>query len=237
MHLLLVTATRKELDPAIHAMKLEQHLIPNRLTRYQYMNHSVDVLVTGVGMMPTAFWLGKTLSNGNYDLAINAGVAGSFTHSLNLGEVVNVTEDYLIETGAENESTFLTLTDLNLLDVKDFPLTEKGIKSTYDFENPALTVIKKVNGITVNKVHGSTGSIHRDMAHYHALHGKPVITESMEGASFMFACIHEKIPCVQIRSISNYVEQRNTNNWKMDIAINNLNEKVLEVMQSYADEN
>jgi futalosine hydrolase len=237
MHLLLVTATRKELDPSIHAMKVEQQIIPNRLTRYQYMNHSVDVLVTGVGMMPTAFWLGKTLSNGNYDLAINAGVAGSFTHSLILGEVVNVTEDYLIETGAENESNFLTLTDLNLLDVKDFPLTEKGIKSTYDFENPALTIIKKVNGITVNKVHGSTSSIHRDMAHYHALHGKPVITESMEGASFMFACINEKIPCVQIRAISNYVEQRNTDNWKMDIAINNLNEKVLEVMQSYADEN
>ena len=237
MHILLVSATIKEIEPVIGKMKVEQQIISSRLTRYTFLNHSVDVLITGVGILPTAFWLGKILSNGNYDFAINCGVAGSFSNSLTLGEVVNVTEDYLIESGAENESSFISIAALDLLDTKDFPTTVTGIKSTYDFENPTLSGIKKVNGITVNKVHGNTSSIHRDMALYHSVHGKPVVTESMEGAAFLHACIHEKIPCVQLRAISNYVERRNTGNWKLDSAIKNSNEKVLEVMRSYADEN
>lgn len=237
MHILLVSATKKEIEASIVQMTVEQQIIPSRLTRYSFLNHSIDVLITGVGILPTAFWLGKTLSNGNYDLAINCGVAGSFSNSLALGEVVNITEDYLIEAGAEDENNFISLEGLDLLDAKDFPNTASGIKSTYDFENPALTSIKKVNGITVNKVHGNTTSIHRDMALYHSVHGKPVVTESMEGAAFMFACINEKIPCVQLRAISNYVEKRNTANWKMDLAITNINTKVLELMNSYADEN
>lgn len=237
MHILLVSATKKEIEACLDQMTLEQQIIPSRLTRYSYLNHSIDALITGVGMMPTAFWLGKILSDGNYDFAINMGVAGSFSNSLALGEVVNITEDYLMEAGAEDETNFISLEGLQLLEAKDFPNTAKGIKSTYDFENPALTSIKKVNGITVNKVHGNTASIHKDMALYHSVHGKPIVTESMEGASFMYACINEKVPCVQLRAISNYVEKRNTANWKMDLAIKNINNKVMELMNSYADEN
>ncbi len=237
MHILIVSATKREIEPVVAKMNLEQQIIGSRLTRYNFLNHSVDILITGVGLMPSAFWLGKILSNGNYDFAINCGVAGSFSNALTLGEVVNVTEDYLIEMGAENDAQFIPLDALQLIDPKDFPNSAVGVKSTYDFENPALANIKKVNGITVNKVHGNTTSIHRDMALYHSVHGKPVVTESMEGAAFLFACIHEKVPCVQLRAISNYVEKRNTENWRMEVAIKNSCDKVLEVMSSYADEN
>jgi len=237
MHILIVGATRKEIEPLVARLNQEQHIIPSRLTRYSFLNHSVDVLITGVGLMPTAFWLGKILSNGNYDFAINIGLAGSFSNELTLGEVVNVTEDYLIELGAENDAQFIPIDVLKLIESNDFPYTAQGVKSTYDFENPALTNIKKVNGITVNKVHGSTNSIHRDMALYHSVHGKPVVTESMEGAAFLFACIQEKVPCVQLRAISNYVEKRNMENWSLDVVIKNSCDKVIEVMGSYADEN
>jgi futalosine hydrolase len=237
MHILLVSATKKEIEAILREMKEEQHILASRLTRYTYLNHSVDVLISGVGMVATAFWMGKILSDGNYDFVINCGLAGSFNNSLSLGEVVNVTEDYFIEMGAENESNFISLSELGLLESSDFPNSAKGIVSTYDFENPALTVVKKVNGITVNKVHGDTASIHRDMALYHSVHGKPPITESMEGAAFLFSCINDKIPCIQLRAISNYVEKRNTANWKVDLALKNLSAKVIEVMQAYADEN
>ncbi len=237
MHILLVSATKKEIEPILAKMEEEQHILASRLTRYNFLNHSVDVLITGVGMVATAFWMGKIVSNGNYDFILNCGLAGSFNNSLLLGEVVNVTEDYFIEMGAETENNFIPLADLGFLDEKDLPNTAKGISCKYDFENPALTSIKKVNGITVNKVHGTTASIHRDIALYHSIHGKPAITESMEGAAFLYACLSEKTPCVQLRAISNYVEQRNTANWNSELAIKNLNTKVLEVMNSYADEN
>ena len=237
MHILLVSATKKEIAPLIQKMQFEQQLISSRLYRYSYLNHSIDLLISGVGMMATSFWLGKIVSNGNYDFAINCGVAGSFSSDLMLGEVVNVTEDYLPECGAESSNGFLPLSAINLLDENDFPHTPLGIKSTYSFENPVLTSLKKVNGITVNTVHGTKSSLEKDRLHYHSIPGKEVMTESMEGAAFLYACIHEKIPCVQLRGISNFVEERNTEKWELTKAIDSVTAKVAELMNSYADEN
>jgi futalosine hydrolase len=38
---------------------------------------NTDYLVTGVGMVATAFSLGQHLSNNSYDLLINVGIAGT----------------------------------------------------------------------------------------------------------------------------------------------------------------
>jgi futalosine hydrolase len=73
-----------------------------------------------------------------------------------------------------------------------------------------------VKGITVNTVHGNSASIKKVKKKFN-----PDI-ESMEGAAFFFACQNEKIPCLQIRAISNYVEKRNKKKWKMKLAVKNL---------------
>jgi futalosine hydrolase len=81
----------------------------------------------------------------------------------------------------------------------------------------ALKNIRDVKGITVNTVHGNTASIRKIVKKFN-----PDI-ESMEGAAFFFACAQFQIPCLQIRAVSNYVERRNKKNWKLDLAIKNLN--------------
>ena len=50
--------------------------------------------------------------------------------------------------------------------------------------------------------------------------------ESMEGAACMFACQEANVPCVQIRSISNFVEKRNKSKWDITMAITNLNKEL-----------
>jgi futalosine hydrolase len=45
----------------------------------------------------------------------------------------------------------------------------------------------------------------------------------MEGAAFFYACLLAEVSFVEVRSISNYVEKRNRDNWKMTEAITNLN--------------
>ena len=47
--------------------------------------------------------------------------------------------------------------------------------------------------------------------------------ESMEGAACMLACQEAKVPCVQIRSVSNFVEKRNKSKWDLSKAIEHLN--------------
>ena len=46
--------------------------------------------------------------------------------------------------------------------------------------------------------------------------------ESMEGAAFMSACLIHKVPFAQVRAVSNLVERRNRDAWKMAEAIRNL---------------
>ncbi len=41
------------------------------------------------------------------------------------------------------------------------------------------------------------------------------VTESMEGAALHYVCLMEKIPFLQIRSISNYIGERNKKKWDM----------------------
>ena len=47
----------------------------------------------------------------------------------------------------------------------------------------------------------------------------------MEGAAVMMVSKRFKIPCVQIRTISNRVEQRNKTKWDISLAVSNLNKE------------
>ena len=55
--------------------------------------------------------------------------------------------------------------------------------------------------------------------------------ESMEGAAFFMVCQKFKLPCLQIRTISNKIENRNKQNWKIELAIDNLNHSVKKILE------
>jgi futalosine hydrolase len=164
-----------------------------------------DLLITGVGMVATAFALGKHLSS-KYSLVVNFGIAGSFDRNIALGTVLNITEDTFAELGAENGDEFLTISDLGFGENHYISKTHKSVK---------LPVAK---GITMNCVTGSEKSIKNLIKRLNPT------TESMEGAAVFYASKQLNIDCLQIRSISNYVEPRNKDNWKIGLAIKNLND-------------
>jgi futalosine hydrolase len=90
--------------------------------------------------------------------------------------------------------------------------------------NPSFTKqrnLKEVKAITVNKVHGNELSILKTIAHFN-----PEI-ESMEGAAFFYACEQSNTSCIQIRAISNFVERRNRETWKIELAVNTLNDTLI----------
>lgn len=164
-----------------------------------------DVLITGVGMVATAFSLGRHLS-AKYNLVLNLGIAGCFDRNIELGKVVNITQDTFAELGAEDGDNFLTITDLGFGE------------NTYRSKNHVNTDLLQVSGITVNRVSGNDKNIKNLLKRLNPS------TESMEGAAVLYACQQEKIDCLQVRSISNYVEPRNKDKWKIGLAIKNLND-------------
>ncbi|RZM28374.1 MAG: futalosine hydrolase [Pedobacter sp.] len=166
-----------------------------------------DILITGVGMTATAFALGRTLST-KYNLVLNLGIGGCFDRHIPLGQLVHVTSDTFAELGAEDKDTFLPIDELGF---------GKSIYSSTPYPLAVPGNLKEGSGITVNTVHGNTGSIRRVEQRLHPL------IESMEGAAVFYACEQLNIPAIQVRSISNYVEQRNREAWKIGLAIANLN--------------
>jgi futalosine hydrolase len=205
MRILLVGATKFEIAPLLK--KFKKISSAGKISSYHFGNHFIDVLITDPGIANTSFYLGKKLSK-KYDLAINAGIAGSFRKNIQPGTVVNVVEDCFSDFGAEDRNIFFTAEEIGL--VKKTRLKNKS------FRNRLLASLPKIKAITVNTVHGNETSIKKVVKKFN-----PDI-ESMEGAAFFLACQTEKNLCLQIRAISNYVEKRNKRNWKINLAVLNL---------------
>ena len=219
MKTLLVVATHLEIEPLL--ANAEELGSVRSLGSYTIKDKEFDVLCTGVGMVATAFHMGAVLATTTYDRVINVGIAGSFDKDMPLGTVVEIIEDQFSELGADDKGGFLSLLDLDLVEADDFPF-QSGVlrndQSTWKLPYP------KVKAITVNTAHGSSDVIAKTINHF-----APDV-ESMEGAAFFYACKFANLPCIQIRSISNYVEARNKASWNIPLAITKLNAEILNLL-------
>jgi futalosine hydrolase len=216
MRTLIVTATSMEVVPLVAAFG-DVPPRSRKVDSYSYRGREVDVLITGVGMVATAAWTSHVLAQTAYDLALNVGLCGSFDRSLAPGSVVHVVSDRIAELGAEDGDAFLTIEELNLPGDRDVVNSAPPV-------NAGLAPLPRVDAITVNTVHGNARSIAAVSARF-----KPHV-ESMEGAAFMYACLIHEVPFAQVRAVSNIVEQRNRDAWKMADAIGGLGRAALSIL-------
>lgn len=187
--------------------------------------HKVSVLVTGVGSVATAWALKKWLQNyGNPDLAINAGIAGTFNENISIGEVVMPVSDCFADLGIETDTGFVPLKDTYLMESDKFPFSGGNIICDNEFTGRIKNFFRPVRAVTVNMSSGSEKTIERLKAHFN-----PDI-ETMEGAAFFYVCSMEKIPFIALRAISNRVGAAERKNWNIPLAINNLSEKLKELL-------
>ena len=222
MRMLVVAATAMEIAPVIKALGAAAP--QSRMTSFVHRSRDIDVLLTGVGMVAAAAWTSRALSERTYDLALNAGICGSFDAALMPGAVVNVVTDTLAELGAEDGDAFLPLESLGLADGSDGPHSA-SVHAKLP-ANAAIEALPAVSGITVNTIHGDERSIAKVVARFH-----PHV-ESMEGAGFMFACAIRGIPFAQVRSVSNMVERRSRGTWKIPAAIEALAPIVMNILEA-----
>ncbi len=213
--ILIVAATAAEIAPTLEALG-----IPVTTDKGLFFpndgNRDVMAVITGVGMVKTAFELGKLIGT-HFDVVINAGLAGSFI-AFGTGEVVNVTQDCFSELGAEDDKRFLSIDDMGF--------GSQRISMRNLFENEFTSGIPKSNGITVNTVHGNPKSIQNIIEKF-----QPHV-ETMEGAAFIHAANEFNWRAIQIRAISNVVEKRNKDNWNIGLAVQNLNKVLLQLIRS-----
>ena len=221
MRILIVAATRLEVKLLTDELTFVKEL-SHLLRRYQTNEIEIDILTTGIGTTFTAFHLTNTLRDNTYNFVLNIGIAGSLDRELKIGEVVSVVSDEFADLGIEKENEFLTLFESGFMDANEFPF-EHGILKASDANG--FVQLKKVRGITTNKSHGRTSSIDEIKSKFSAQ------VESMEGAVVFYVCNWFGITCFQIRSISNYVKPRDSSKWNIPLALEKLNETVLDVLK------
>ena len=218
--ILYVTATRSEGDTLEKIKGMIS--VPEG---YRFGNYDISLLVAGVGSISTAWALKQWISiNEKPDLAINAGIAGSYRDELIIGDVVMPISDCFADAGIEDGNRFLTLFEAGLVDPDEFPFSNGVIKADTRYSEKMKSLVNPVRAITVNAATGSENSRSKLLKKFN-----PDI-ETMEGATFFYICCREKIPFLALRAISNNVEPRNKNNWNIALALNNLSEKLIDVL-------
>jgi futalosine hydrolase len=223
MKICLVSATILEIKKTVEALKLNY-------TEYQPYHFikgekEVDILITGVGAVQTVFGLTKYLQHNKPDICIQAGIAGSFSNKIKIGTVYNIVEEVFADLGVENnDGSFTDAFQVGLIN-KDQPPFQSG-----RLLNPGATVmtfLPNAISVTTNTVSGTHKTIDELIQRYH-----PDV-ESMEGAGFFYTCLLEKLPFVEIRSISNAVEVRNKEQWNIPLAVDNLNQILIQIIESF----
>jgi futalosine hydrolase len=212
-NILVVAATAKEIKPFIE------------LTRTGDINNT-DILISGIGLTASTYHLAKQVALKKYDLVIQAGVGGCFDLRIPLGAVVAVKQDAIADQSVVELERLKTLFDLNLVPQDQYPY-KKGWLINPNKEVLKKTKLKIVKGISVNQI-----STSKQMIKFYRDVFDPV-TESMEGAALHYVCLMENVPFVQIRSISNYIGERNKQKWDMMNSIVNLNEALLKIINNY----
>jgi len=213
MNILLIAATAKEITPFL------EHYRSSVKTEFL----DIDVLITGIGLTSTTYHLTKQLQLKKPGMVIQAGVAGCFDKQTPLGTVVKIKQDAIADESVVELKKLKTLFDLQLLQTSQFPFKNGWL------ENPGNVLFKKtklkmVKGISVNQITTS-----KQMITFYKSRFNPVI-ESMEGAALHYVCLMENIPFLQLRSISNYIGERNKKNWNMNESIMNLNDVLIKTI-------
>lgn len=200
MKTLYIAATKIEVQPTLQA--LESDRVGHELYRF---NSGPFLAITGVGMTETTLQLQHILYGIKPDVVVNIGVAGVYGQRFPLGSLVEVVTDQYGDLGVDDLGQFVPAKALDLIDQDEITVL------------PSFPQLEKVTSITVNQVAGSELVIQQRIDQFN-----PVL-ESMEGFAVFRVCQHFGIPCAQVRSISNHVEPRNRANWKLDLAIDTLN--------------
>lgn len=187
---------------------------------------SLEVLITGVGTMATARSLTRYLAlNEHPDLALNAGIAGSYNQNLVVGSAAIIGRDCFADFGVDNRGEFIPAIQAGLVDDENPFDTEGWIESDNYFRRKLEKHYNLITAITSDTVSGSDQRIELLKNRFN-----PDI-ESMEGASFCYICALERVPYVAVRAVSNMVEERDRKKWHIPLALGTLREKAEEILK------
>ncbi|MFA6769654.1 MAG: futalosine hydrolase [Bacteroidales bacterium] len=224
MRILIIAAEEEELITAKQAY--------NSLPLNEQKSLEVTWMLTGIGTTSTSYRLTKIVNRVEvpFDLAINIGIAGSFTNEFPIGTVARINKEFFGDLGFETFTGFQTLFDYKILDANTHPfrngalyspkLNEKAELAMQEYKQACAVTVQTVSGLPEKKEQLIKGFM-------------PQI-ETMEGAAFFYVCILEEIPFIELRAVSNLVGERDRAKWNIPLALDTLKEATKKLLEALA---
>ena len=217
MRVIITAATHSEWMPSF------QKINPKYL--WNSKKFSVGFHESGIGMLASSISLMKMFTQETPTLIIQVGIAGCFDRKIPLGKVFAVNNDFAGDIGVMENKVWKDLFDMKLDKPNDAPYEKKSLPNPWLNQFNLLKLPTK-KGVTVNTISTDKNQIQLLGGRYKA------VLESMEGASLHYMGRDLTIPFIQIRAVSNYVGERDKSKWKIQEAIYNLNETLLEYLDA-----
>jgi futalosine hydrolase len=183
------------------------------------LRHELDVLVCGVGPAAAAAATARTIAENShmgraYDVVVNAGICGAFQGRARIGDLLIATDSVAAELGVALPRRFQ-------------PIDEIGFGTNRIGCNTVLTVaVEGVRGeiLTLASITGSEG-LAANLAHRYP----DAIGEAMEGFGVATAAQQAGLPFAEIRAVSNYIGDRDVENWDWGTALKTLTTGIREL--------
>ena len=163
---------------------------------------------------------------------ISFGIGGAYPSSgLKKGELAVATKEIYADEGVILNNRFETLETIGIPLVKisgkryfnEFPLDNKLAREAIAAGLRTGTKVKPGVFATVSSCTGTKKRALEISSRFNA------ICENMEGAAIAHICCLYKIPCIEIRGISNIVEARDVSKWDIDLAAENCQKALIEL--------
>ena len=217
MRIIITAATHMEWMPSFQ--KINPKLVGNN------KGFSVGFHESGIGLLASSVSLMKMFVQETPTLIIQVGIAGSLDKKIPLGKVYALKDDLVGDIGVMENKKWKDLFDMKLDKANDTPFEKKSLPNPWLTQYNYLKLPTK-KGVTVNTITTEKSKVELYKDRYKAA------LESMEGASLHYIGRDLNIPFIQIRSVSNYVGERNKAQWKIQEAIYNLNETLLQYIDA-----
>lgn len=190
----------------------------------------IALACSGPGMAAAASAATMLVERYSPEVIINFGISGAF-HGTGLkpGHVAAATSETFAEFGADTKEEFLSAKQIGLWSLK------KGSKKyfeTYPLDKPYVRLAGKHVSVCGPFVTVSTVTGRRSKANSMRKRFKGVLCENMEGAAVAHVAARYSLPMVEVRGVSNMVDDRNTNTWDVPLANRNCQHSLLELLAS-----
>ena len=201
----------KKLDDAVILKTCSFEYIDGTIGNLRFV-----VCAAGVGKVNAAAATAVMIERYQPQLVINTGCAGAYIGSgLEIGNLVVASEEALADEGVLVADGWKDLHYMNLPSVKEdglnrynlLPLSPYTLERALQIANHLSIPVRSGRFATVSTCSG-TVQRGRELFHHWG-----AIVESMEGAAVVQVCLRSGVDCLEIRGVSNMVEERDLKKW------------------------